>query len=256
LSCKNEELKQVKKDGYLAIQRDCDAEKAPSNSTRVFLQAPRITLDQAILPESKPVQSLSTALQTQEKIGFYNIFVGFLSTDWTIALDKLGAEHPQSIMQLLVMIWDHLCEPIWTTRNNILHSTNNYVTTDNMTSLKDKLLWYQHHQDEVLNYRHRYLADFEMFDLNRWSHATRRACVERLNNARRYHQRECKQRRVNQSTINNWLLSCTCLRSGCPIGPGLSNPLADRTQTHRDDNESTAKFEFDWDPGDDTQMGL
>ena len=125
-----------------------------------------------------------------------------------------------------------------------------------MPSLKDKLLWYQRHQDEVLDYQHRFLADFELFVLKRWSRTTRRAHVERLNNARRYFQRECKQRAINQSTINDWLLSYTSLRSGRLIGPGLSNPLADRTQTHQDDDESTAEFEFDWDPGDDTQEDL
>jgi len=84
---KNKELKQVRKDGYLAIQRDCDAEKVPSNFTRVFLRALRITLEQASHLESETIQSLSTALWTQEQIGFYNIVVGFLS----------GVQHPQTV---------------------------------------------------------------------------------------------------------------------------------------------------------------
>jgi len=57
-------------------------------------------------------------------------------------------------------------------------------------------------------------------------------------------------------TINDWLLSYTRLRSGPPIGPRLSNPLSDQTQTHFDEDDSSAEFEFDWDPGDDTQLGL
>ena len=99
-------------------------------------------MDQPSLPKNETVQSLQTALRTQEQIGFYNMVAGFLSTDWTIALDKLGVKQPQTVTtQLLAMIWDHLCEPIWTSRNNILHSSNNHVTTDEMSSLKDKLLW-------------------------------------------------------------------------------------------------------------------
>jgi len=94
-------------------------------------------------------------------------------------------------------------------------------------------------------------VDFKMFYLNRWSPTIRRACVEHLNNARRYYQRECKQRAVNQSMINDWLLGYTHLHSSRLFGPGLSNPLADRTQAHLDDDESIAKFGFDWDPGDD-----
>ena len=71
LSCKNEELQQVRTDGFLAIQRDYDAEKVPSNFMRVFLRALRITLDQASFPRNETVQSLQTALRTQEQIGFY-----------------------------------------------------------------------------------------------------------------------------------------------------------------------------------------
>ena len=92
MSCNNEELQQVRKDGYLAIRRDCDAEKVPSNFTRAFLRALRITLDQASFPRNETVQSPQTALRTQEKIGFYNMVVGFLSTHWTLALDKLGVK--------------------------------------------------------------------------------------------------------------------------------------------------------------------
>jgi len=81
-------------------------------------------------------------LWTQAQIGFYNMVAGFLSNDWTSALEQLGVKHPQTVTtQLLAMIWDHLCEPIWTTRNNILHSLTNHVTTDEMSSLKYKLLW-------------------------------------------------------------------------------------------------------------------
>ena len=95
-----------------------------------------------------------------------------------------------------------------------------------------------------------------MFDLKRWSRATRRACVERLNNVHRYFQRECKQCAISLSTINDWLLSYTSLCSGRLIGPGLSNPLADRIQTHQNDDESTAEFEFDWDPGETTHKSF
>ena len=95
-----------------------------------------------------------------------------------------------------------------------------------------------------------------MFDLNRWSRATRRDSGERLNNTHIYYQRKCKQHAINQLTINDWLLSYTCLCSGRLIGPGLSNPLADLTQAHLDDDKSTAGFDFDWDPGDEIQLGL
>ena len=71
---------------------------------------------------------------------------------------------------------------LWTTHNNILHSTNNHVLIDEIASLKDNMCWYQRHQGEVLDYRHRFLAEFVEQDLHKWKQMTLRTRVERLNN--------------------------------------------------------------------------
>ena len=95
---------------------------------------------------------LQRALDARAHISFYNIAVRFFATEWTKTLETLGVGHPQSTTTLLLaMIWDHFCKPLWTTRNNILHSTNNHVSPDEIASLKDKMCWYQCHQGEVNN---------------------------------------------------------------------------------------------------------
>jgi len=82
-----------------------------------------------------------------------------------------------------------------------------------------------------------------------------RAHVERLNNARHYYQTECRQRAANESTINDWLLSYMQPRIGQLLGTGLSTPST--THISREDDESTAEFEFNWwDPIDEVQSGL
>ena len=89
------------------------SEKVPANFTNMLFKALKITLEHASHPESETVQSLCTALQTQMQIGFYNMVVGVLSTDWTSAFEQLDVKHPQTVKtQLLTMIWDRLCEPI------------------------------------------------------------------------------------------------------------------------------------------------
>ena len=85
---------------------------------------------------------------------------------------------------------------------------------------------------------------------------TSRARVERLNNARKHYQTECRQCARNQSTINEWLLSYTLLHSGQLIGPGLSNSISKQYHVIEDDDETTDEFEFEWDPGDEIQDGL
>jgi len=60
------------------------------------------------------------------------------------ALEDFGVEQPQSMMeQLLAMLWDEICEKVWDARNEILHSSKNKASADEMQTLEEKLLWYR-----------------------------------------------------------------------------------------------------------------
>jgi len=63
------------------IQKDYDEEKVPANFTKVFLRALKIILENASPLEKQSIQSLRTALQIHEQIYFYNMVMGFLSTN-------------------------------------------------------------------------------------------------------------------------------------------------------------------------------
>jgi len=131
------------------------------------------------MPEEVASKHLQKALDQQERVEFYLMAVGFLSNEWTVALGELGVDHPQSTTTLLLtMIWENICDPIWMAQNNILHSVQNPVSTDEASSLRDRMHWYQRHQSEVLDYRHRFLADFTESDLLKWKRSTLRAQVE------------------------------------------------------------------------------
>ena len=111
--------------------------------------------------------------------------VGFMVNEWASALEESGAEHPQTMMEMiLALIWDQICERMWTARNNILHSDKNHVKQDDMPILESNPLWYKRHQDEFIDYRYRFLVEFSHKDVGKWSQETRRAKVEMFNNAR------------------------------------------------------------------------
>ena len=83
-----------------------------------------------------------------------------------------------------------------------------------LNQLEDKLLWYLRHQDEVLDYRHRFLAQYTPEDVGRWSRATRRARLASLNNARNFYEKQAESHQANQSTIMDWFDRYIKLRSG------------------------------------------
>jgi hypothetical protein len=214
----------------------------------MFLHIIRITLSGAKPPTNIQNEDLHRAVQSQQKIGFYNMVVGFISHDWTKALKAFGTEHPKTKMEfLLSKLWDDICEPIWAARNNILHNKKNHVSKDEMIQLRDKLHWYQRHQDEVLDYRHRFLVDFSPEDADRWTRATRRAKLSMLDNARTFYKMQLHNRSKNQSTISDWVHSYTKLRSGRLIGPGLRQSTHE-PYTYEYDSDSSDEAEFTWDP--------
>ena len=101
------------------------------------------------------------------------MIVGFMTTEWTIILEKLGVKHPQARSEtLLTLLWDDICEPIWKARCNIKHNTKNISSLDEMSSLADKPMWYHQHQDEVLDYCHRFLVDYTLSNVECWIRIT------------------------------------------------------------------------------------
>ena len=63
--------------------------------------------------------------------------IGLLSTEWTTVLGTLGMDHPKNAMsQVLFMTWDHICEALWKARDQIKHSPDSHVLSDEMTDLE------------------------------------------------------------------------------------------------------------------------
>jgi hypothetical protein len=64
--------------------------------------------------------------QAQSKIGIIKLLQGFLVREWMPAMELYGKKHPERRMTtLLGGIWDVLFEPLWDTRNHILHDLPN-----------------------------------------------------------------------------------------------------------------------------------
>jgi len=117
------------------------------------------------------------------------------------------------------MLWEHISEPIWATCNKIKHLANDAVSPDMSAKLHDKVLWYLHHQDEVLNYRHMFLADYDPTNVNQWSWPTQHAKVTMLDNVRLFHETQYTQHSRHQQTINDWFDSYTSWRRTLLLTP-------------------------------------
>ena len=260
--CANDRMKKAKSIAYTNFHRTCKDAKVPPFFVTVFMKALRVAHEGAPPPRADSPE-VATAYDDQANIGFHNMAVRFLAKSWITLLQILGVNHPESMMETIISaLWDDICCPIWIERNNIKHSRDNCLVDTEMADLSDRLLWYLRHRDNVLDYRHRFLADFKPDDIRRWSRASRQAKLETLNNARDYYEVKCQQKARNQTTIITWLHQSKELCSGRMIGEGLRNAWAfgrrPAQQNHTNDQvvseDETEEAEFEWEPSSSNQL--
>jgi ribonuclease HI len=248
LSCEGEQMAKARNICYTSFLAGCKENKIPTILARTILESLKMVTENKPRPSPHHIPSVEKALIAQDKIGYSNMSVGFYATEWRHVAEDMGVEQPQTAMErILSLMWDTINEQMWAERNSIKHSKESHTLEHEKIQQIDQLLWYVRHQNEVLDYRHRYLVDFTIEDARRWSRHTRSTKLQHLHNAREYYEIETRQKSINQSTIFDWLHSYTTLRSGTVIGPGIRRSSAQPHSVSSDDaSASTEEAEFEW----------
>ena len=99
-----------------------------------------------------------------------------------------------------------MVQPLWHTRNDILHGTENKHKEREESSLMEKIYWYVRHRGELLSYHDQSLAEIELSTLHRMKQATKQAWVKHLDIARKAYVNELKQRASKQNVITRYLV--------------------------------------------------
>jgi hypothetical protein len=69
---------------------------------------------------------LREVLEYQTRIGLHNFVIVWFVKAWAPAMKQYGSKDPDGqVAQLLMILWDGLCEPVWEMCNNILHKKPN-----------------------------------------------------------------------------------------------------------------------------------
>jgi hypothetical protein len=105
---------------------------------RSVIEMSTVTIeDEEIAPE------LHHVIITQNRIGAVKLLQGYLSTAWVQAMEDYGEKCPNCRMAAILRgLWDELFEPIWATRNHILHHLPNRYNDAIEKSNKERLQWY------------------------------------------------------------------------------------------------------------------
>ena len=154
---------------------------------------------------------LAQASEAQSRIGTEILLRGYLATAWSVALDKLGADHPLRMMLwLLRFIWFDCVGTLWNTRNDILHRHKNEQDLILDSPNSDSLQWFLEN-DTALNSRDQYLLQFSTADIVQMSSRTKSELVRLLTAARDLHSAE-------SAKLHCGVFTCDFLCQRCIVG--------------------------------------
>ena len=232
LACDNPLLKKTREDGVAAILRVGKARGIPLRVLHAALRVLRITThpnDNTPVPTNnvRDHVTIRHAIDSQQRIGFARMATGFLSTKWFEAIQACSmVEYPQQCLDdMLALIWDHLCEPVWHCRNRIFHAPHNQTTLPEMSQQIDRLLWYLKYQREALDYRHHFLIDYDAESVQRTTRGWRHSRVAILDHAHKSYKTECNQKAAGQRVITQYMIRSE-------EDPQVSFAHAGNTDTH------------------------
>jgi hypothetical protein len=160
---------------------------------------------------------------------------GFPAIEWRQAMTSEGTrEHiPRRMRWILGILLNHVIEPLWTTRNHILHKTPNRYNEDNNGKLGERLTWYRENRYQLLPYHQHRLAEHDADDIERMSNAVRREWVRHLDTARAVYESECASRQHGQTTMTEHFTTLPTPLHSRPTWIPCTPPPAPRKQRTR-----------------------
>ncbi len=143
------------------------------------------------------------AIESQQQIGFIRFITGFMSIEWHNEVRAChGVEYPNTCMEvILLLLCDHLCKPVWKGRNQLFHNSIPGATTAEQQLTAERLTWYHRFQNEILDYRHWFIIDYHIDEINKMSRDMWRSQLMLLDNAQQSYKTECKQTTKGQTVI-------------------------------------------------------
>jgi hypothetical protein len=205
LCCSSPSLTELRRASMLKIDqtaRDCGIPLPIVRLLGLVLKA--IVENSSEVPTLPP--SLALIWNEQQRIGLANMAIGWISNAWARGLAYHGSSDPEGhAAQLLTLVWDGLCEPVWEMRNSIMNDLPNPTRLREMQSLEERLRWYHRHRYKVLAHRHRFLAEYRVEDITRWDRDRRKETLRSLEKARRIYEIECAQRVQGQQVLSRWV---------------------------------------------------
>ena len=112
------------------------------------------------------VEPVREAITQQRQIGTLLMLRGFLAKGWHIAMVDAGVRQANQRMNALQkIIWEYFFEPIWKTRKEIFHRSNNRYNAEENRQMAARIIWYVQHKNDILAHHDRFLTEIDVTKL-------------------------------------------------------------------------------------------
>ena len=157
--------------------------------------------EQPSLPSHPQIR---VAVESQIRIGIHLIPRGFLSTEWTSALESFQVCRPRTkITSLLRFLLLDYTDALWRSRNDILHHQENATQQATARNYNTRLQWYLENQ-HVIAQSDCFIIRYKAEDLNTMSDRVKRHTLHHLDLARKAQSIRLQQRQQGQSVITQF----------------------------------------------------
>ena len=181
LQCPNESMEETRISALNTVWRVGLEQGLPNGFMKCVVQY----IEHAITGDNTRLDDdLAGTIRSQQRIGPLMFVRGFLSSEWLRLLRPMTNKPADRLLvRVIRIIWDRFIDPLWTTRNNILHRHDNYVSETLHAELGDRLQWYTQNKTE-LSRQDQHLADFTSAQIEAMSMRQRREWVRHLDIAK------------------------------------------------------------------------
>lgn len=202
--CNNPTVSKTRTSSIASFRKHLTESKIPAPITNLIHDIVQHTINSSPLPQLPPStpQVLHTAYTQQRRIGMELMTRGFLATGWIKAIRYYTHDKTdQKVKAILLGLWHNILEPIWEVRNNILHKTNNIVTTNEHNQLDSELMDWKNLAHVRLHHTQSHLVTYSRSDFTYWTLQHKRNTLHILQLAHRNYKQYLDSDNSNIQTL-------------------------------------------------------
>ncbi|KAL7545317.1 hypothetical protein ACHAWF_008670 [Thalassiosira exigua] len=213
--CTHPRMREAIEDGINAMEENFYKARVPKSTYLAFLDMVRRTTNSTRERKRWPCDLATLAVEKQETLGTHALLRGHHHVQWCETIrETYGARSPppgstkvprdktpfEMSVMLIEEVWNFF-ETIWTTRNDILHSTDSHVARAENSHLTEQLLAYRANRRTLLRYTDHHLIDFSVDEIVRWDRLHKRQLYKNLEYCRKQYINELTQHAQGQLTL-------------------------------------------------------